>query len=166
MTEPRTCSYGRSKGGADAPIALCLHGFPDTAQAALGYYRAAFSAGKPPGRCTELQRHWIKPELVRPTWYLHRADDGCMTVKLADRVPAVLPEGSDFAVIEHAGHFLQLEQPEAVANRILDFLSVDLALLQRRMAAGQDGKQQSARQVLIRRSADPVEHTGHDHRLA
>jgi len=28
-------------------------------------------------------------------------------------------------VIERAGHFLQLEQPEAVANRILDFLSVD-----------------------------------------
>lgn len=100
-------------------------GSPANWKAALGYYRAAFSPGKPPGRYTELQRHWIKAELVRPTLYLHGADDGCMTVKLADRVPAVLPEGSDFAVIEHAGHFLQLEQPAAVANRILDFLSVD-----------------------------------------
>lgn len=100
MTEPRELDVRTPDvqlralewGAADAPIALCLHGFPDTAQAALGYYRAAFSAGKPPRRYTELQRHWIKAELVRPTLYLHGADDGCMTVKLADRVPAVLPE--------------------------------------------------------------------------
>jgi pimeloyl-ACP methyl ester carboxylesterase len=45
-----------------------------------------------------------------------------MTVKLADRVPAVLPDGSDVAVIERAGHFIALEQPEAVAGRILDFV--------------------------------------------
>ena len=133
MTEPRELDVRTPDvqlralewGAAAAPIALCLHGFPDTSRAALGYYRAAFSAGKPPGRYTELQRHWSKAELVRPTLYLHGADDGSMTVKLADRAPAVLPEGSDFAVIEHAGHFLQLEQPEAVANRILDLLSVD-----------------------------------------
>jgi pimeloyl-ACP methyl ester carboxylesterase len=59
---------------------------------------------------------------VQPTLYLHGADDGCMTVKLADRVPAVLPDGSEVAVIERAGHFIQLEQPEAVAGRILDFV--------------------------------------------
>jgi pimeloyl-ACP methyl ester carboxylesterase len=97
-------------------------GSPANWKAAVGYYRAAFSVAKPPERYADLQRHWAKAELVTPTLYLHGADDGCMTVKLADRVPAVLPDGSDFAAIERAGHFLQLEQPEAVANRILDFV--------------------------------------------
>ena len=45
-----------------------------------------------------------------------------MTVKLADRVPAVLPADSRMRIVEHAGHFLQLEQPAAVARHILDFV--------------------------------------------
>jgi pimeloyl-ACP methyl ester carboxylesterase len=34
----------------------------------------------------------------------------------------VLPPGSDVAVIEHAGHFLQLDQPKTVAERVLSFI--------------------------------------------
>jgi pimeloyl-ACP methyl ester carboxylesterase len=33
-----------------------------------------------------------------------------------------LPEGSDVAVVDHAGHFLQLEQPERVADLVLGFI--------------------------------------------
>jgi pimeloyl-ACP methyl ester carboxylesterase len=34
-----------------------------------------------------------------------------------------LAEGSELEVIENAGHFLQVEQPEVVNRRIIEFLS-------------------------------------------
>jgi pimeloyl-ACP methyl ester carboxylesterase len=34
----------------------------------------------------------------------------------------VLPDGSDMAVVAHAGHFLQLDQPERVADLVLGFI--------------------------------------------
>jgi pimeloyl-ACP methyl ester carboxylesterase len=57
-----------------------------------------------------------------PTLYLHGRDDGCMTIKLVDRVPGVLPPGSEVGVVDDAGHFLQLERPDVVAQRIVAFL--------------------------------------------
>ena len=36
-----------------------------------------------------------------------------------------LPAGSDVRVVENAGHFLQLEQPETVGRLIVDFLGTD-----------------------------------------
>jgi pimeloyl-ACP methyl ester carboxylesterase len=33
----------------------------------------------------------------------------------------VLPPGSDVAIVEHAGHFLQLDEPEKVADLVLRF---------------------------------------------
>jgi pimeloyl-ACP methyl ester carboxylesterase len=46
-----------------------------------------------------------------------------MTADFARFVAAALPEGSDTAVVNHAGHFLQLEQPDEVGRRIVEFLS-------------------------------------------
>jgi pimeloyl-ACP methyl ester carboxylesterase len=37
-------------------------------------------------------------------------------------VQRVLPPGGDVFVVEGAGHFLQLEQPDAVARHIVDFV--------------------------------------------
>jgi pimeloyl-ACP methyl ester carboxylesterase len=34
----------------------------------------------------------------------------------------VLPPGSDVAIVDHAGHFLQLDQPEQVAELVLSFI--------------------------------------------
>ena len=53
---------------------------------------------------------------------MHGTDDGCMTVKLADRAPATLPADSRMRIVENAGHFLQLERPDAVARYIVDFV--------------------------------------------
>jgi pimeloyl-ACP methyl ester carboxylesterase len=34
----------------------------------------------------------------------------------------VLPDDSEIALIENGGHFLQLDQPDVVARRIVDFV--------------------------------------------
>ncbi|CFE40566.1 epoxide hydrolase [Mycobacterium tuberculosis] len=34
----------------------------------------------------------------------------------------MLPAGSEVAVVEHAGHFLQLEQPDKIAELIVAFI--------------------------------------------
>lgn len=74
---------------------------PENLAAAIGYYRALFSAGGPSGRGPQ------------PSLYLHGADDGCFGAEHA---------GPDAVVVEGAGHFLHLEQPAAVNARILEFL--------------------------------------------
>jgi pimeloyl-ACP methyl ester carboxylesterase len=57
-----------------------------------------------------------------PTLYLHGADDGCLSPALVSGVESRLPAGSAVHVVPAAGHFLQLEQPEAVADLVLGFV--------------------------------------------
>jgi pimeloyl-ACP methyl ester carboxylesterase len=45
-----------------------------------------------------------------------------MTADFAHWAAKVLPDGSDVAIVEHAGHFLQLDQPEKVAELVLKFI--------------------------------------------
>ncbi|OYN80281.1 alpha/beta fold hydrolase [Mycolicibacterium sphagni] len=97
-------------------------GSPDRWRAALGTYRATIRNTRPPARYADLHRYWLEvPQL--PTLYLHGTDDGCMTPEFAPWVAEVLPPGSEVALVEHAGHFLQLEQPDTVGELIVDFLS-------------------------------------------
>lgn len=97
-------------------------GAPDRWRAALGPYRATIRNYRPPARYAELHRWWTAPPQL-PTLYLHGADDGCMTADFAPFVRAALPAGSQVAVVDGAGHFLQLERPEDVGRRIVEFLS-------------------------------------------
>ena len=97
-------------------------GAPQRWRAALGPYRATIRNTRPTDRYAELHRWWTEPPRL-PTLYLHGADDGCMTAEFAPFVRPLLPEGSDVAVVERAGHFLQLEQPDEVGLRIVEFLS-------------------------------------------
>ncbi|OBK75100.1 alpha/beta hydrolase [Mycobacterium sp. 1164985.4] len=72
-------------------------------------------------RGAELHQHWLSaPQL--PTLYLHGADDGCASADYANWVQRVPPEDSGVAKGERAGHFLQLERPEAGAGHIIDFI--------------------------------------------
>ena len=96
-------------------------GAPERWRAALRYYRATLRGSRPPAQYAELHRHWLSPPTL-PTLYMHGTDDGCMSPGFADWVKRVLPPGSEVAIVEHAGHFLQLEQPDIVARRILDFV--------------------------------------------
>jgi pimeloyl-ACP methyl ester carboxylesterase len=96
-------------------------GAPERWRAALGPYRALLRNTRPPTQYADLHRHWTSAPLL-PSLYLHGRDDGCMTAAFARWTQNVLPAGSDVAVIEHAGHFLQLEQPERVAESVLRFV--------------------------------------------
>ncbi len=96
-------------------------GAPDRWRAALGVYRATIRNYRPPNRYAHLHRWWMAPPRV-PTLYLHGADDGCMTAEFTPFVRGALPGGSAAAVVEGAGHFLQLEQPDDVGRRIVEFL--------------------------------------------
>ena len=61
---------------------------------------------------------------VTPTLYLHGRTDGCMSVASAELAGAVMPvPGSRAEILDGVGHFLHLEDPEAVNSRILDFVT-------------------------------------------
>ena len=96
-------------------------GTPESWRAALGPYRAAIRNIRPPERYAELDRLWTEPPIL-PSLYLHGRDDGCMTPAFAHWTEKVLPAGSEAAIVEHAGHFLQLEQPDKVAELVLAFV--------------------------------------------
>jgi pimeloyl-ACP methyl ester carboxylesterase len=100
-------------------------GTPESWRAALGPYRALLRGTRPPAQYAALQRLWTEKPVL-PCLYLHGRDDGCMTAAFTPWVEKVLPPGSEVATVERAGHFLQLEQPNKVADLILGFIgSVD-----------------------------------------
>jgi len=96
-------------------------GTPESWRAALGPYRATLRNTRPPQRYADLNRLWVEAPIV-PSLYLHGRDDGCFRTDFTYWTEKVLPAGSEVAIVEHAGHFLQLEQPDKVAELILSFV--------------------------------------------
>jgi pimeloyl-ACP methyl ester carboxylesterase len=96
-------------------------GTPESWRAALGSYRATIRNTAPPERYAELNRFFADAPIL-PSLYLHGRDDGCMTPAFAQLAEKVLPAGSEVDIVEHAGHFLQLEQPDKVAELVLAFI--------------------------------------------
>jgi pimeloyl-ACP methyl ester carboxylesterase len=97
-------------------------GAPERWRAALGPYRATVRNAAPPPWYAELHRHWLSAPVL-PVLYLHGNDDGCASSAYTDWVRRILPPGSRAAIVADAGHFLQLEQPQKVAELIVDFAS-------------------------------------------
>lgn len=96
---------------------------PDEAHrtAAINYYRHTARMQRLPARYATFARHMTDAPAA-PYLYLHGADDGCLDVRWVARAAAHLPADGRSAVIPDAGHFLHLEQPDVVADRILEFL--------------------------------------------
>jgi pimeloyl-ACP methyl ester carboxylesterase len=94
-------------GPSDGPIALCLHGFPDTAYGWRNFAPRLAESG------------W---RVVAPFMRGYGRDDGCMTSAFTRWIPDALPDDSDVSVVDGAGHFLQLDQPDRVADLVLEFI--------------------------------------------
>jgi pimeloyl-ACP methyl ester carboxylesterase len=98
---------------ATEDLALLAESVPDRehARAVVSYYRALRSRGVRPA--------FAEPRV--PVLYLHGDRDGCLDPRFVDVVAPHLTPPSAAALVPVAGHFLQLEQPEIVAERILAF---------------------------------------------
>jgi pimeloyl-ACP methyl ester carboxylesterase len=90
--------------------------------AAIGYYRAMFAppSEDPTAAAAQAAGETTAPQ---PTLYLHGGADGCMGRDIIGPVTDHLAPGSALVVVEGAGHFLHLEQPEVVNDHILRFLA-------------------------------------------
>jgi len=90
--------------------------------AALGYYRAMFDQVliDESHAAFDAARQQLP---VVPSLYVHGEDDGCfLTSSLGNPLDFLAP-GSRLAMVEHAGHFVHLEQPEIVHRVIDEFLA-------------------------------------------
>jgi pimeloyl-ACP methyl ester carboxylesterase len=94
---------------------------PANLSAAIGYYRALFNPALHSPAYEEAQVASASTP-GQPTMYLHGADDGCMGIDAIGDVGSVLSEGSEWVTVEHAGHFLHLEQPDVVGAHVTRFL--------------------------------------------
>jgi pimeloyl-ACP methyl ester carboxylesterase len=95
---------------ADLPAVLAALSSPESRRAARLPYRALPSLIRAPAPAPRI-----------PLLYLHGEDDHCMHAGFARLAAGPLGPGR-FALIPGAGHFLPLEAPEAVADRIEEFL--------------------------------------------
>jgi pimeloyl-ACP methyl ester carboxylesterase len=99
-------------------------GAPGSTAAAIGYYQAMLGTKPGDPALDVVQAAGNGPTPV-PTLYLHGADDGCMGVELVveDELRPFFPAGLDLEIVPASGHFLHLDQPEAVNRMVLEFLA-------------------------------------------
>ena len=88
---------------------------PANLAAAISYYRdSAVGRSGGPGR---------PGAGGRPTLYLHGSADGCIGAELVGGAERLLPPGSRMTLVQGAGHFPHLEQPEEVNAHILSWVT-------------------------------------------
>lgn len=86
---------------------------PSRRVAALRYYRNNLQGGA-------VRTFSVRPGA--PALYLHGANDGCMLAAIADGARPMLAPGSDVDVLPGVGHFLHLENPSLVNERIASWI--------------------------------------------
>ena len=92
-------------------------------KAAVAYYRAMVRFTRAAPQYAGLHR--FRFTLPRtPVLVLHGEQDGAVQVGYLDGVIDALPPGSRVQTIPGAGHFLQVDRPEAVCDAILGYVKV------------------------------------------
>jgi pimeloyl-ACP methyl ester carboxylesterase len=98
---------------------------PDHLRAALGYYWGQFDPTRfgSPEWAAEQAAAW-GGTVPQPVLYLHGTNDGChgMSAEQVARVPGYCGPGSEAALIEGVGHFMLVERPAEINERITGFL--------------------------------------------
>ncbi len=110
----------------DLPLVKDCIRDPRHLQAALGYYWGQFDPTRfgSPEWADEQLVAWGSHNLQAPTLYLHGTNDGChgMTAEQVARVPDYCGPGSESELIEGVGHFMLVERPREINERIIGFL--------------------------------------------
>src|SRR4051812_1968732 len=107
----------------DLPDVVAARGARGRRTAGLRYYRALFLPWMRSGEyAAEQAMMWRLPP--QPLLYLHGAHDGCQLPDIAVRAEHVLEPPSRFAMIDGAGHFLQLERPDEVNALVAEFVGL------------------------------------------
>jgi pimeloyl-ACP methyl ester carboxylesterase len=97
-------------------------GDPEHMLAAISYYRALYDPGTADPDLADEQNAAFLPT-PKPTLYLHGRDDGCMLLSSIGSPLEYMAEGSKMEVIDEAGHFMHVEQPDVVNRHIIEFLT-------------------------------------------
>lgn len=109
-------------GAVDAATTKESIGDPEHIVAAISYYRAMYNPELHAPELAEEQAASFLPT-PQPTLYLHGRDDACMLPSSIGSPLDFLGAGSEMEMVDNAGHFLHLEQPESVNRRIVEFLT-------------------------------------------
>lgn len=96
-------------------------GDPAHIEAAIGYYRALYSAEEHAPQFAEEQAAAYAPT-PKPTLYLHGRDDGCLLLSSIGNPLEFLADGSKVIVLDDAGHFMNVERPDEVNRHVLEFI--------------------------------------------
>ena len=108
-------------GATDAAhVKDCLRD-PGHLAAALGYYRASLGDGYVDPALVDVQTA-TQGVPTQPMLYLHGRDDGCIGVEVATSARATVSTNVSIEILDDCGHFLHLERPDAVNQRIMEFL--------------------------------------------
>jgi pimeloyl-ACP methyl ester carboxylesterase len=109
-------------GAADVANVKAALRDPANLAAALGYYRATLGDGlKDPALDAAQAAGSQFP--TQPMLYLHGRNDGCIGVEVAELAASMAPANITFDIVDDAGHFLQLERPDVVNAKVLEFLA-------------------------------------------
>jgi pimeloyl-ACP methyl ester carboxylesterase len=102
----------------------CLR-HPANLQAAMGYYRSLFHPARfgSSAGMEEQSVAWGRP-IPQPALYLHGTQDGCvgLDAEATNSVLTFLGAGSAAERIDGVGHFMLVENPAQINERILRFL--------------------------------------------
>ncbi|GAA5072339.1 alpha/beta hydrolase [Nocardia iowensis] len=91
-------------------------------RAAYCYYRAVWNPRYRRARVFPARQRVAFGAMGNPTLYLHGRDDTCGLERTGAHALDFLPPGSARLVVEHAGHFAHLDQPDVIARHIADHI--------------------------------------------